>query len=51
MTHGYGRIALGKVNAEIARTNRTVHEGPATTIGVIDEDEFLERWRSQLPSQ
>jgi hypothetical protein len=39
------RIALGKLNAEISRTNRTVHEGPPTTVSVIDEDEFVARWR------
>jgi len=41
------RIALGKLNAEIARTNRTVHEGPMTSTTLIDEDDLLERWRRQ----
>ena len=39
------RIALGKLNDEIARVNRTVTEGPATAVGKIDEESFLVRWR------
>ena len=39
------RVALGKLNDEIAKVNRTVWEGPATAIGKIDEQSFLERWR------
>ena len=39
------RIALGKLNDEIARVNRTVIEGPATAVGKIDEESFLVRWR------
>ena len=39
------RIALGKLNDEIARVNRTVFEGPATAIGKIDAETFLARWR------
>ncbi len=41
------RIALGKLNAEISHTNRTVVEGPMTGTSLIDEDEFLRRWRSR----
>ena len=41
------RIALGKLNAEISHTNRTVHEGPMTSMTLIDEQEFVERWRDR----
>jgi hypothetical protein len=39
------RSALEALNEEIARTNRTVAEGPATGTAQIDIDRFVERWR------
>ena len=41
------RSALEALNEEIARTNRTVAEGPATGTAQIDIDCFVERWRGE----
>ncbi len=41
------RSALEALNEEIARTNRTVAEGPATGTAQIDIDRFVERWRGE----
>ena len=39
------RRALASLNAEIIHTNRTVSEGPATTVAPIDIETFLTNWR------
>lgn len=41
------RIALGKLNAEIGKVNRTVTAGPSTQIAPLDADAILERWRME----
>ncbi len=39
------RTALATLNDEITRTNRSVAEGPPTTVATIDIESFLTNWR------
>jgi hypothetical protein len=41
------RARLSALNAEIARANRTVAEGPATNLAPIDVDAAVQEWRRQ----
>jgi hypothetical protein len=39
------RERIGALNAEIAKVNATVVEGPPTRLGVLDVDQAVARWR------
>ena len=39
------RAALASLNDEITQTNRSVAEGPPTTVSVVDIETFLATWR------
>jgi hypothetical protein len=39
------RRRMAAINAEIVRVNRTTAEGPPTTLGALDVDAVLARWR------
>jgi hypothetical protein len=39
------RAQVAAINAEIARANRTVAEGPPTSLSPLDVEEVLARWR------
>jgi hypothetical protein len=39
------RRRVGALNAEIAKVNRTVTEGPPTRLGTLDADKVVARWR------
>ncbi len=41
------RTALAALNEEIARVNRTVSAGPATSVATVDIEAFMARWRSE----
>ncbi|CCD87858.1 conserved protein of unknown function [Bradyrhizobium sp. ORS 285] len=38
------RREVAALNAEIARVNATVLEGPPTSLGLLDEDQIVARW-------
>ena len=39
------RSRVAALNAEIAKVNATVVEGPPTRLGILDVDKILARWR------
>src|SRR5262249_33863055 len=39
------RFRVDALNAEIAKVNATVVEGPPTRVGVLDVDQVVARWR------
>jgi hypothetical protein len=39
------RCRVGALNAEIAKANATVMEGPPTRLGTLDIDKVVARWR------
>ena len=39
------RRRVAALNAEIAKVNATVVEGPPTRLGTLDVDQIVERWR------
>jgi len=39
------RERIAALNAEIAKVNATVVEGPPTRLGVLDVDQAVARWR------
>jgi len=39
------RQRVAALNAEIAKVNATVVEGPPTRLGTLDVDQIVERWR------
>ena len=39
------RHRVAALNAEIAKVNATVVEGPPTRLGTLDVDQIVERWR------
>ncbi|CCE09756.1 conserved hypothetical protein [Bradyrhizobium sp. STM 3843] len=41
------RRRISALNAEIAKVNATVLEGPPTQLGVLDADQVVARWRSR----
>src|SRR5262245_43503347 len=41
------RARVSAINADIARANRSTAEGPPTTLGLLDVEDVLERWRSR----
>jgi hypothetical protein len=41
------RVRIAALNDEIAKLNRTVTAGPATSVAKLDVDAVVERWRRQ----
>src|SRR5262245_22235738 len=41
------RERVAAINTEIARANRTTADGPPTTLGPLDVDDVLARWRTR----
>ena len=41
------RREIAALNADIAKVNATVVEGPSTRLGVLDEDQIVAGWRSR----
>ena len=41
------RRRVAALNAEIAKLNATVVEGPPTSLGVLDADQVVARWRAR----
>ena len=39
------RRRVAALNDEIAKVNRTTHEGPPTNLGKLDVDQIVARWR------
>jgi hypothetical protein len=44
------RRRLAALNAEIAKVNSTVMEGPPTRLSTLDVDKVVERWRRTRPA-
>jgi hypothetical protein len=43
------RARVATLNAEIARENARISEGPASRLGVLDADAIVEEWRRTVP--
>nr|WP_244423081.1 hypothetical protein [Bradyrhizobium sp. ORS 278] len=44
------RREVAGLNSEIAKANATVLEGPSTTLGALDADQVVARWRQRRAS-
>jgi hypothetical protein len=45
------RRRVAALNAEIAKVNATVLEGPPTRLGTLNVDKVVERWRARRHPQ